>query len=84
MAKAKGYKAPTRTQKLRVELQHAINEAKTYSAMNDREFCMSLGISSATLGRRLSNPDEFTLRELRVIAMLGGHEYSDFLARLVR
>ena len=84
MAKAKGYKVPTRIQKLRVELEHALNEARTYSDMNDRELCLSLGISEATLWRRLRNPDEFTLGELRVIAMLGGHEYSDFLARVVR
>ncbi len=84
MAKAKGYKTPTRTSKLRVELEHAINEAKTYSDMNNRELCLSLGISEATLGRRLRAPDQFTLGELRVLAMLGGRDYSAFLAEIVK
>ena len=84
MAKPKGYKPPARTTKLRVELEHAINEAKTYSGMNDRELCLSLGISEVTLWRRLRNPEDFTLRELRVIAMLGGHDYSLFLAGIVK
>lgn len=84
MAKAKGYKPPTRATKLRVELEHAVNEAKTYSDMNDRELCLSLGISEATLWRRFRSPDEFTLGELRVLAMLGGHDFSTFLSEIVK
>lgn len=84
MAKAKTYKTPSRTAKLRVELEHAINQAMTYSGMNEQELCLSLGLSQTTLWRRIRNPEDCTLRELRVLAMLGGHEYSAFLSELVK
>ena len=84
MAKTKGYKQPTRTTKLRVELEHKINEAKTYSDMNERELCLSLGMSASTLWARLRNPDNFTLGELRILAMLSGYDYSTFLSEIVK
>lgn len=80
----KGYKAPTREKKLRVQIENAINEARKYSDMNDAELCAALGMCRTTLWTRLKDPDKFTLGELRVLAMLSGCEYSAFLEKIVK
>ena len=80
----KGYKEPTRTAKLRVNIENALNEAETYSNMSRADVCKTMNLSSTTLWSRLKTPDRFTLGELRVIATLSGKKYSDFLSELVR
>lgn len=84
MAKAKGYKMPSREKKLRGEIEAAIDKARIYCDMNEQEICLSLGISRGTLWSRLQNPDNFTLGELRTLAMLNGKEYSVFLSEIVK
>ena len=84
MARAKGFKAPNRTQRLRVNLQNAINEAKTYSDMNEQEFCNALHMCRSTLWSYLKEPERFNLSHLRMIAMLSGQDFSEFLAELVK
>ena len=84
MAKVKGFKSPSRTEKMRCELEDAINKARTYCEMNEQEICLSLGMSKGTLFNRLKNPDSFTLGELRILAMLNGKDYASFLAKIVQ
>ena len=84
MPKQKTYKAPTRQQKLRVQIENAIHAAMSYSGMNQSELCDALGMCRSTLFARVRNPDTFSLGELRTIAMLSGNDYSTFLSELVR
>lgn len=84
MARGKGYKPPSRTQKLRVNLENAINEAKSYSGMSNEEICSALKMCRTTLWSHLREPDTFNLAHLRMIAMLSGKEFSQFLSDLVK
>ena len=84
MARAKSYKPPNRVLKLQTNLENAINEAKKYSGMERSEVCKSMKMCNATLWSRLQTPDNFTLGELRVIAMLSGKDFSEFLSELVK
>lgn len=83
MAK-KGYKQPTRIVRLRVNIENAIHEAETYSNCSREELCKALDMSRSTLWSRLKNPDSFTLSELRILSLLSGREYADFLSDIVK
>ena len=80
----KGYKEPSRTVKLRVNIENAINEAEKYSNMTRDDICKSMNFCNSTLWSRLKDPDKFTLGELRVIAMLSGRKYPEFLSEIVK
>ena len=84
IALKKRYKPPTRAEKMRSQIEHAIRDAKRYSNMKDHELALALGMSETTLWRRLQNPDEFSLWELRRIALLSGRDFSTFLAEVVK
>ena len=84
MPKVKGYRAPSRTVKLQTRLENALHEAETYSCMSRPELCKALKISPTTLWRKLQTPDDFTLQDLRMLAMLSGKGFSEFLVELVK
>lgn len=84
IALKKRYKPPTRVEKMRSQIEHAIRDAKQYSNMKDRELALALGMSETTLWRRMRNPDEFSLQELRRIALLSGRDFSMFLSEIVK
>lgn len=80
----KRYKPPTRAEKMRSQIEYAIRDAKRYSNMKEHELALALGISETTLWRRIRNPDEFSLQELRRIALLSGRDFSTFLSEIVK
>ena len=80
----KGYKEPTRTVRLRVNIENALNEAETFSNMSRDDICKSMKVCNSTLWSRLKDPEKFTLGELRGIAVLSGKKYSDFLSEIVK
>ena len=80
---AKGYKEPSRVVRLRVNIKNALYEAETYSNMTRDEICKAMKICPTTLWARLKEPDQFTLSELRVVAMLSGRPFSQFLSDIV-
>ena len=80
----KRYKPPTRAEKMRSHIEHAIIDAKRHSNMKERELALALGMSETTLWRRIRNPDEFSLYELRRIALLSGRDFPTFLSEIVK
>jgi len=61
-----------------------MNEAENYSGMSRSELLHEMKISSSTLWRRLQAPEDFTLRDLRTLALLSGKSFPDFLSELVQ
>ena len=84
MAVVKSYKAPSRTLRLRTNLQNAMHEAKVFSGMSEDELCRALNMCRTTLWAYLKEPDKFNLFHLRVIARLSGKDFSVFLSDLVK
>lgn len=80
----KGYKEPSRSTKLRVNIENVLNEAESYSNMKRVDVCKLMNLCPSTLWARLKTPEKFTLGELRVIAMLSGKNFSEFLSELVK
>ncbi len=84
MPKVKYYKPPSRTLKLQTKIENALNEAENYSGMSRPELLHAMKTSPSTLWRRIQSPEEFTLKELRTIALLSGRSFPEFLSELVQ
>lgn len=64
------------------EIENAMNSFLNYSGKSKDDYFRILGISAPTFYRRLKNPFEFTLTELKKIASLAGIEFIDLLENL--
>ena len=73
---------PPRETIMRVEIENAMNVFIKYSGKTKDEYFKHIGMSAPTFCRRLQNPFEFTLTELKKIASLAGIEFMNFMERL--
>ena len=67
---------------IRNEVENALNTFLNYSGKTKDDYFKILGMSAPTFHRRLKNPFEFTLSELKKISTLAGIEFMCFLERL--
>lgn len=61
-------------------LSEVVGKALSDTGLSDRQIEARTGISRVTLRRRLGDPDEFKMRELRRVAAFLGMKLSDLVA----
>ena len=72
-------KAPSPDVILRTEIGNAMNTFLNYSGKDREDYFKLLGMSPPTYYRRLKNPMEFSINELRKISALAGIDFVCFI-----
>ena len=75
-------KAPSIDVILRNEIVNSMNTFLNYSGKNREDYFKLLGMSPPTYYRRLKNPMEFSINELKKIAALAGMDFLSFLNKV--